>query len=49
MGNSVLCIGANFMHGLPTMANDASIISEGSQKPLWTWLVLCDDSTVKTT
>ena len=40
----VLCIGANWMHELPHTKNDTSILDEGSQRRLWSWLVLCDDS-----
>lgn len=33
------------MHGVPQASDDNSLVSEESQSPLWTWLVLCDDST----
>jgi hypothetical protein len=33
------------MHGIPQPPEKISIVSEGKQGPLWTWLVLCDDST----
>jgi hypothetical protein len=32
------------MHELPHLRKDASIVDEGSQRRLWSWLVLCDDS-----
>lgn len=32
------------MHEVSEMTSDISIDAEGKQKPLWTWLVLCDDS-----
>ena len=42
----VLCIGANWMHGIPQPPDKDSMVSdEWSQSPLWTWLVLCDDRT----
>ena len=40
----VLCIGANWMHEPSRTPSDDSIILEGFQQPLWSWLVLCDDS-----
>lgn len=40
----VTCIGANWMHELPHLRKDANIVDEGSQRRLWSWLVLCDDS-----
>jgi hypothetical protein len=43
-----LCIGANWMHELSTVSSDVSIDAEGKQRPLWSWLVLCDDSTFRT-
>ncbi|KAH8599018.1 hypothetical protein B0O99DRAFT_33294 [Bisporella sp. PMI_857] len=46
VGAHFLCIGANWMHKQSTLSWDDSIVSEGMQQPLWTWLVLCDDDTV---
>lgn len=40
----VLCIGANWMHELPLHKKGQSILDEGSQRRLWSWLTLCDDS-----
>ncbi|KAG0649983.1 hypothetical protein D0Z07_3752 [Hyphodiscus hymeniophilus] len=37
---------ANWMHELPHVKKDESILDEGSQRRLWFWLVLCDDNTV---
>lgn len=50
IGAHFLCIGANFMHELTSKmtADDNSIVSEGAQRRLWSWLVLCDDHTVIT-
>ena len=32
------------MHKLPNIKESHSIVDEGSQQRLWSWLVLCDDS-----
>ena len=45
IGILVLCIGANWMHGIPQPPDKNSMVSEWRQSPLWTWLVLCDDRT----
>ena len=42
--SEVTCIGANWMHELPHLRKDQSLVDEGSQRRLWSWLVLCDDS-----
>jgi hypothetical protein len=42
--SKVLCIGANWMHKLSHLQKDHSIVDEGIQRRLWSWLVLCDDS-----
>lgn len=46
--NSVICIGANWMHeqthDSPEKATDTSIISEGKPRRLYSWLILCNDS-----
>lgn len=34
------------MHPLAATSDDVSIDNEGKQRPLWLWLILCDDSTV---
>lgn len=34
------------MHELPAVANDDNdegYLAEGNQRPLWSWLILCDD------
>ncbi|KAG9245642.1 hypothetical protein BJ878DRAFT_418765 [Calycina marina] len=46
IGTRFLCIGANWMHELSPSTLDDSIIEEGKQQPLWSWLILCDDNTV---
>ncbi|KAF8867211.1 hypothetical protein BDZ45DRAFT_710207 [Acephala macrosclerotiorum] len=48
IGNHSICVGANFMHEIVTQTerSDIDIISEGAQRRLWSWLVLCDDNTV---
>lgn len=40
-----ICAGANFMHDIVSKndSSDIEIISEGVQKRLWSWLILCDD------
>ena len=42
----VLCIGANWMHKRSNEFDN--IVDEGRQRPLWSWLVLCDDSMERT-
>ena len=39
----VLCIGANWMHELASKKSEENILSEGEQRALWSWLILCDD------
>lgn len=46
VGTRYLCIGANWMHEVSNSSKDFSIDAEGKQRPLWSWLVLCDDNTV---
>ncbi|KUJ20548.1 uncharacterized protein LY89DRAFT_579513 [Mollisia scopiformis] len=48
VGSRFICVGANFMHEIASKCerSEIEIISEGVQKRLWSWLVLCDDHTV---
>lgn len=46
VGTHFFCIGANWMHDQPHVKRNESILEEGSQRRLWSWLVLCDDNTV---
>lgn len=44
VGAHFLCVGANWIHELkPKPNNDGDEFSEGRQKRLYSWLVLCDD------
>ncbi|TVY85132.1 hypothetical protein LSUE1_G000421 [Lachnellula suecica] len=49
-GSRFICIGANWMHqethDSPEVATDKSIIQEGKQRRLYSWLILCNDNTV---
>jgi hypothetical protein len=39
-----VCLGANWMHELPTKGEESvDIVEEGQQKRLYSWLLLCDD------
>ena len=45
-----VCIGANWMHELPTnMDESVDIVEEGKQKRLYSWLFLCDDRKISFT
>ncbi|KAH8783896.1 hypothetical protein BGZ57DRAFT_883933 [Hyaloscypha finlandica] len=47
IGRHYVCIGANWMHELPTKIDElVDIVEEGKQKRLYSWLFLCDDHTV---
>ncbi|KAN0117443.1 hypothetical protein V8E51_003420 [Hyaloscypha variabilis] len=47
VGRHYVCIGANWMHELPTKIDESvDIVEEGKQKRLYSWLFLCDDHTV---
>ncbi|EKD15881.1 uncharacterized protein L3040_003262 [Drepanopeziza brunnea f. sp. 'multigermtubi'] len=48
VGTHFLCVGANWIHELKPKAEvvDEEKVSEGRQKRLFSWLVLCDDHTV---
>ncbi|KAH9210573.1 hypothetical protein DL95DRAFT_370770 [Leptodontidium sp. 2 PMI_412] len=48
VGAQFLCVGANWIHELKPLAseNDPEMVSEGRQKRLYSWLVICDDHTV---
>ncbi|KAK0104499.1 hypothetical protein ONS95_004787 [Cadophora gregata] len=48
VGAQFLCVGANWIHELKPLSNDndAEKVSEGRQKRLYSWLVICDDHTV---
>lgn len=39
----VLCIGANWMHDLPSRGPDEDYSFGTAQQRLWSWLILCDD------
>lgn len=45
VGARFLCVGANWIHELKPRASDIDLdqVSEGRQKRLYSWLVLCDD------
>ncbi len=44
-GPRFICVGANWMHELKPKAGDIALdqVSEGRQRRLYSWLVLCDD------
>ncbi|KAL2067302.1 hypothetical protein VTL71DRAFT_1726 [Oculimacula yallundae] len=48
VGAQFLCVGANWIHELKPLTNDIDPekVSEGRQKRLYSWLVICDDNTV---
>ncbi|CZS90673.1 hypothetical protein WAI453_004041 [Rhynchosporium graminicola] len=48
VGAQFLCVGANWIHELKPLASDGDIekVFEGNQKPLYSWLVICEDHTV---
>ncbi|KAM3071193.1 hypothetical protein ACMFMF_007668 [Clarireedia jacksonii] len=49
VGQRFTCIGANWMHEVPKqveVSQSHDPFTETSQRRLWSWLILCDDSTV---